>query len=522
MINLFNYFLEANVILLAFALVYYSLLIKQSAFQFRRLFILCAIFCSLTIPAVTINIDQNIIATSLVASGIQTIMLDEVVIGSQLEVSTFFLFDQHWSFYVLFCYVLISSIFLISFSNQLFSIRRILTDKSVKRSKHKGYILIETTENYPTFSFFRLLIFRSYENINDTERQQIIAHEEVHIEQLHSVDVVLLEMMRVLFWINPAVWFFRKSQTENHEYIVDEKILIDHDRSDYQQLLIKMTVDQMKLVGNYFAKIQTLKRINMMNEKRRKPNRLKIATALLSALLVVIALACNEELVEVAQSAEMVAELPLNAQNEMDKLKKEFPNEKFVYVEVDKPQEGFKFDNVLESNNIDFKTIQSFVSVEERNKVGLILGTTENFQRLVEFTKNVDSDGEEVFDIVEDQPTPVDGITAFYEYVATNMMYPTEARSKGIEGRVFIQFVVDKDGNLTKVKPVKGIGAGCDEEAVRVIENAPKWNPGKQKGKTVNVKLILPITFYLNPQDQIKANENRQKIEDAKITSQEN
>ena len=87
--------------------------------------------------------------------------------------------------------------------------------------------------------------------------------------------------MKVVFWINPGIWFFRKSQVENHEYIVDEKILQHNDRSEYQQLLVKMTVDQMQLVGNYFAKIQTLKRINMMNEKRRKPNRLKIATALL-------------------------------------------------------------------------------------------------------------------------------------------------------------------------------------------------------------------------------------------------
>ncbi|MFT6443709.1 MAG: hypothetical protein ACJASM_003272, partial [Salibacteraceae bacterium] len=365
MINLFNYFLEANVILLAFALVYYSLLIKQSAFQFRRLFILCAIFCALTIPAVTINIDQNLVSTSLVSTGIQTIMLDEVVIGSQLEMSMFFLFDQHWSFYLLFCYVLISSIFLISFSNQLFSIRRILTDKSVKRSKHKGYILIETIDNYPTFSFFGLLIFRNYENINETERQQIIAHEEVHIQQLHSVDVVLLELMRILFWINPAVWFFRKSQTENHEYIVDEKVLEHHDRSDYQQLLVKMTVDQMKLVGNYFAKIQTLKRINMMNEKRRKPNRLKITAAMLSALLVITTLACNEELVEVAQSAEMVLELPAEAQSSMDVLNKRYPNEKFIYVEVNKPTDGSDLGSTFENNNIDRKTLQHSFDVPE-------------------------------------------------------------------------------------------------------------------------------------------------------------
>jgi len=67
----------------------------------------------------------------------------------------------------------------------------------------------------------------------------------------------------------------------------------------------------------------------------------------------------------------------------------------------------------------------------------------------------------------------------------------------GIEGKVFVQFIVDKAGNITNVTAVKGIGAGCDEEAVRVIKGSPKWKPGKQRGKAVKVRMILPITFKL-------------------------
>ena len=78
------------------------------------------------------------------------------------------------------------------------------------------------------------------------------------------------------------------------------------------------------------------------------------------------------------------------------------------------------------------------------------------------------------------------------------MKYPNQARRMGIEGRVFVQFVVDKDGQLTEIKAVKGIGAGCDEEAVRVLKSAPKWKPGKQRGRPVKVRMILPITFKLS------------------------
>jgi periplasmic protein TonB len=105
---------------------------------------------------------------------------------------------------------------------------------------------------------------------------------------------------------------------------------------------------------------------------------------------------------------------------------------------------------------------------------------------------------DEIFDIVEDQPTPPGGMSAFYKFVGQSMKYPNQARRMGIEGRVFVQFVVDKDGQLTEIKAVKGIGAGCDEEAVRVLKSAPKWKPGKQRGRPVKVRMILPITFKLS------------------------
>ena len=105
---------------------------------------------------------------------------------------------------------------------------------------------------------------------------------------------------------------------------------------------------------------------------------------------------------------------------------------------------------------------------------------------------------EEVFTIVEDQPLPTGGMQAFYTFIGENMTYPNQARRMAIEGKVFVQFVIDKDGSITEVQAVKGIGAGCDEEAVRVIKNAPKWKPGKQRGRPVKVRMILPITFKLH------------------------
>jgi len=105
---------------------------------------------------------------------------------------------------------------------------------------------------------------------------------------------------------------------------------------------------------------------------------------------------------------------------------------------------------------------------------------------------------DEIFDIVEDQPAPPGGYGAFYKYISKHIKYPNQARRMGIEGKVFVQFVVDKSGNLTDVKAIKGIGAGCDEEAVRILKGAPRWKAGKQRGRPVKVRMILPITFKLS------------------------
>jgi protein TonB len=104
---------------------------------------------------------------------------------------------------------------------------------------------------------------------------------------------------------------------------------------------------------------------------------------------------------------------------------------------------------------------------------------------------------DEIFTFVEQKPEPVGGIQAFYDFVAQNMKYPSQAARMGIEGKVFVQFVVEKDGSLTDIQVVKGIGAGCDEEAIRVLKMAPKWSPGKQRGVPVRVRNIFPIVFRL-------------------------
>jgi len=106
-----------------------------------------------------------------------------------------------------------------------------------------------------------------------------------------------------------------------------------------------------------------------------------------------------------------------------------------------------------------------------------------------------EEDYERIFLPWEAEPVPVGGYKEFYKYLANHINYPEQARRTGVQGKVYVQFVVDKDGSFTDVKAIKGIGMGCDQEAVRVVKNAPKWNPGKQRGRPVRVKMVIPILF---------------------------
>jgi periplasmic protein TonB len=104
---------------------------------------------------------------------------------------------------------------------------------------------------------------------------------------------------------------------------------------------------------------------------------------------------------------------------------------------------------------------------------------------------------DEIFMVVEDMPEPPGGIAELMKFLGKNIKYPTIAQENGIQGRVVVEFVVNRDGSIVDPKVVRGVDPSLDKEAVRVIMSMPKWKPGKQGGKTVRVKYTVPVTFRL-------------------------
>jgi len=155
--------------------------------------------------------------------------------------------------------------------------------------------------------------------------------------------------------------------------------------------------------------------------------------------------------------------------------------------------------------NVQIITVDNIEEIEEEINIDLDIEMTEDLaiEQVIEqvTVTNIsdveEEDTEEIFVIVEEYPVPFGGMAAFYQYVNNKIKYPRQALVLNIEGRVFVQFVVGKDGSLTDATVIRGIGGGCDEEAIRVVKDAPGWKPGKQRGKPVRVKMVLPITFKI-------------------------
>jgi protein TonB len=132
------------------------------------------------------------------------------------------------------------------------------------------------------------------------------------------------------------------------------------------------------------------------------------------------------------------------------------------------------------------------ISTENREGAKTEVDVIEEAAPVVEEVK------EEVFLVVEEMPEPEGGMAGMQKFIAKNIQYPRQASQMGLEGRVIVSFVVNASGEIENPEVVKGIGGGCDEEAVRVIKLLPKWKPGKQNGRPVKVKYTVPIKFTLN------------------------
>ena len=146
---------------------------------------------------------------------------------------------------------------------------------------------------------------------------------------------------------------------------------------------------------------------------------------------------------------------------------------------------------------IQIKIVEDDVEVEDDLDIDVEADDETVMDDYVPVEEEEEIGDEVIFQVVEQNPEFPGGMGELYKFLGEKTKYPPIAKESGIQGRVFVNFVVERDGSISNVKVLRGIGGGCDEEAIRVVKSMPKWKPGKQRGKAVRVSFNLPIKFTL-------------------------
>lgn len=384
------------------------------------------------------------------------------------------------------------------------------------------------------FSFFNV-VFINPKFHTQANLPEILAHEKVHIREFHWFDLLFTELLTVIFWFNPFIWFFEHAIKQNHEYLADQGVLAQgHSVTRYQALLINQLMG-MQIIGitNNLNFALNTNRFKMMTKK--KTSRIlgiKFAWALPAKALLLFAFAEPAYKVKVAETE--------NSISTIQKGEKEFVIKgKIVRQDDGKPLEGAsviikgttigtvtdadgKFTvtdpnpqvyndlgglgSVLVVSYVGFTTFKmgvaasgkalengSFTCKMEEGVIIIDLPDYKNVPPPPPPPLAISDDGEELFIVVEDLPKYPGGIYDLAKYVAENQ--ERLSKQKKIEGKAQIGFTISETGKVTDIKIIEAENETIGKAAASIVEKMPDWKPGKQRGNPVSVNYILPVEF---------------------------
>ena len=446
----FIYILKSSVCLVLFYLFFRLLLSKETFHRFNRMALLGVLFFSLLIPCIEVTTRHQVEVQQAVLSIEQLLLMAELEttpanVGAVQETSAI-----SWVQIVLLVYW--AGILFLACRN-IYSL--ICLFRLVHSGKHekleKGVTLVVHNQEIVPFSWMKYIVI-SRKDLEENGRE-ILIHEMAHIHHRHSVDLLVADICIFFQWFNPGAWLLKQELQNIHEYEADETVINEGvNAKEYQLLLIKKAVGtRLYSMANSFNHSKLKKRITMMLKEKSSPwARLKYLYVLPVAAIAVTAFARPE----VSDKVEKISSVKVN--------------DLAAIVET----------KVAESAGDTTKPADvKYVPAEVRKR---LKGTL-------------------VFEVAEEMPEfPGGGMSALMSYLKDNMRYPASAKEKGTQGRVTVQFVVDKDGSIKEPKLLRSVDKDMDAEALRLISNMPKWKPGRQKGQPVAVKYTVPVMFSLD------------------------
>jgi TonB family protein len=423
--NIATWFIGSSIALLLFIMVYRLMLNRITRLKTGRFYLIFTLLLALVIPLPWQNFISNTEDIAFIVN------LDMPVIFPEPETYENSRSINYTPLLLVFYLVPAASLLLFLFVSNVRVWLLIRRSDCIIADHPKVYI--SGRDTLP-FSWFGKIVV-SRKDYQSEHLESILTHEKAHVRQHHFIDLLVAELITVLQWFNPAVWFYRAAIRDVHEYLADRATLNNGvELPEYQRLLAGLTglVPAGVLSNNLKHSLLKNRLIMMTKTESGKFEPVKVTIAVIAMLIIgwgVFATACKSKI----EGEPTQTEIPAQAE--------------------------------VETTNIEpIEIPQDTV----------------------------------IFNVVEQMPSFPGGDEARINYILENIRYPEEARKKGIQGRVFVTFVVEANGAVTNVKILRGIGGGCDEEAIRIVEAMPVWEPGIQRGKPVRVQFNMPIHFALS------------------------
>ena len=474
------YILKSAVCLSLFYLFYRLLLSKETFHRFNRIALLGILFLSLLIPFIEVTTAHQTELSQTVLTVEQLLMMAEAMDPAEVTVAQPEELSISWV-QVLLLFYLVGIIFFAC--RNLYSLSRLLLlIKSGKRERLEGGVrLIVLEREVAPFSWMRYIVI-SRKDLEEDGRE-ILIHEMAHIQNRHSIDLLVADICIFFQWFNPGIWLLKQELQNIHEYEADETVINEGiDAKDYQLLLIKKAVGtRLYSMANSFNHSKLKKRITMMLKEKSNPwARLKYLYILPVAAIAVTAFARPE----ISETAEEISRMS-------DALGREQASLLFSRLHDISAAKVNDLTAIVEAKAVK--------TTEEPVQVAPVLKDTAKPVEVkyipVEVTEKLQ--GTPFFEVVEQMPEYPGGMAAALEYIQKNMRYPEVAKKNGTQGRVTVQFIIDKGGNVTDPKVIRAVDKDLDAEAIRLVGTMPKWKPGMQKGQAVAVKYTLPVMFRL-------------------------
>lgn len=466
-----NFLVESGISLSMLSLIYILFLRKETFFRLNRLFLLVSVAFSVLLPFLHFRVyeAQPIMLAEVTVTPYRNLMEAVTIYGQDLSGSVVKTISSNWL--IMFVYLLGLLFFTLRFALKLNQVFKLIRKNQVQTSGKIKFVLLET-EMSP-FSFLNY-VFVNPQRREDKDYKEVLAHEMEHIRQGHTFDVLILEVLTILQWFNPFMWILKRVIRENHEFLADRAVLNSGvNAARYKQLLLNQALGLQPEVANHFNSSLIKKRIKMISKiKSSKLANIKYVAGAISIIALVTVFACeNKETMDMEVPADKSASLQLSIEDGKIKLSGEDADIQ-------------KIEKILSAGNIRVS----------KDSLGNTYMWSEKSQKSA-YVGNEDADN--VFLIVEDMPEFPGGELALRNYIANAVKYPVLAQENGIQGKVYVTFVVGKDGYVKDARIARGVDPVLDKEALRVVNNLPQWKPGKQKGKFVDVSYTVPINFAL-------------------------